>query len=490
MKQYKSDAAIIMLNFYPPEIVGRAIDSIRRQSFQGTWTLYLGFHHRTPSHIEAVRTLCTDMTVHFVNIKQDMVFDMRARDIILQEALRFGDHRFLYFLDDDDEWYPDYLAKMTATGAPFVTSAKNVMDDEIGQISTLQGDFDFESMGFWFDDWQGRHLPYFVKQGGDKFLYREFHARYPDHPVITEPLHLVHRHSTSMTYQKTLGRNNQKDELFEKDIWMVGSVIEKPLEMFTWNALAAALDTPLLSQKEMLQQNTPPQGIITTFDDLPACLDFRKFSSTQFPVITVCESNPHLLGLDRSENRTQLEILQQTDAVLLAEPLWVDAYEAFGLKCIPAGFPWLSSEEIVVNRWLEKSRQPIKKVIWLGSMPNQTEEITHPHGMEWLDSIQDADVAISTGTISDWGAEILYAFTWGVPCICTSQTSIARILYGGSDILLDEINQENILQAMKSLMEWDRKNFIESALPFYRRNFSTFYWLNYFTAYLKAYHVL
>jgi hypothetical protein len=489
MKQYKSDAAIIMLNFYPPEIVGRAIDSIRMQSFQGTWTLYLGFHHRSPAHIKAVCTLCIGLPVHFVEIEQDMVFDMRARDIILQEALCVGDHRFLYFLDDDDEWYPNYLQKMTTSGSPFVTSAKNIMDDGIGQVSTLQGDFDFESMGFWFDDWQGRHLPFFIKQGGDKYLYREFHNRYPDHPVIAEPLHLVHRHTTSMTYQKTLDRSNQKDEFFAKELWMVGSKWDKPLEKITWNSLASALDVQPISPSDLKQQSSAPHGIITTFDDLPACLDFRKCSGTQFPIIPVCESNSHHLGLDQPKNHALMRIMQQTDAVLLAEPLWVDAYEAFGLKCIPAGFPWLPTEETIINRWLEKSRQPIKKVIWLGNTTNQPEEITHPYRMEWIESIQDADVAISTGVISDWGAEILFAFTWGIPCICISQSSIARILYSGSDILLDEINQENILGAMKSLMEWDRKNFIESAFPFYRRNFSTFYWLNYFIAYLKAYHV-
>lgn len=490
MKQYKSDAAIIMLNFYPPEIVGRAIDSIRKQNFHGTWTLYLGFHHRSPSHKEAVRSKCADLPVHFLDIEQDMVFDMRARDIILQEALRVGDHRFLYFLDDDDEWYPDYLAKMTASNAPFVTSAKNVMDDDSGIINTLLGDHDFESLGFRFGDWRERHLPFFIKQGGDKYLYREFHKKYPDHPTIAEPLHLVHQHTTSMTYQKTLDRNNQKDELLSKNIWMVREETDKPLEDFTWNGLVSTLDAQPISQMDLKQQSIAPQGMITTFDDLSASLDFRKFSNMAFPIIAVCEYNPGHLHLDRPENKERLDRLRQADAVLLTEPLWVDAYESLGLSCIPAGFPWLISEETIVKRWVEKNRQPIRKVIWLGRMPDQTGEIMHPHGIEWLNSIQEADVAISTGTISDWGAEILYTFTWGIPCICTSQTSIARILYGGSDILLEEINQEGIIRAMKSLLQWDRKTFIETALSFYRRNFSTFYWLNYFTAYLKAYHVL
>ena len=85
-KMINSDAAILILNFYPPGIVKRAVDSVVRQDFEGTWTIYLGFHDRSAEHKAAVREQFQGLPVEYVDIDKDLVSDTRAKNVILQEA--------------------------------------------------------------------------------------------------------------------------------------------------------------------------------------------------------------------------------------------------------------------------------------------------------------------------------------------------------------------------------------------------------------------
>lgn len=502
--RYKSDVAIILLNFYPLKVVSRAIDSILQQTSKVTWTLYLGFHHRSKEHREAVLAACAGLPVHFVTIERDLIFDVRARDLVLQEALIVGDHHFLFFLDDDDEWHPAYLEKMTSPDAPFITCAKEVLDEETGKLTTVCDDYDYEGMGFHFGLWRNRHLPYFVKQWSDKYVYREFNQAYPDHPHINEPLYRVHQHRDSLTFQKSLGRaEGDKSKVAARELVMV-----RPRDPLTHpihqdcNSIAELTGAKVLPVAHLSQRNERPRIFMSALSTLSVCLNQvgSNRQQTGDVVVAIIDQSPELLFQPPRQKESQvIDLMRQADALMLCDPVWIESYETIQPNCLPVGVPSLVTEDTIQERCVIIQRQrPERKAAQKTRLAILTQSsIPKPFLAKVLGdipgkvvttfSLSDSDVCWCPDIgQQDWGRDILKAYEQGIACVSTNRTSTAKILFGGTPLLVDSMNPTLIALRIGYLLHGDSQAMITEALPLFRRCFGPFYWLNSFRTYLAS----
>ena len=496
----KSDVAIIMLNYYPAPIVMRAVGSIVRQRFAGSWHLYLGFHDRNATHRREIQAALHGLPVHYLEIDGDMVFDSRPRDRILQEALRTGDHRYLFFLDDDDEWYPGYLEAMTRDNAPFICCAKDVKDDGTGEIRTVADDCDYESMGFHFHLWKGRHLPYFVKQVSDKWIYRDFRSSFPNHSFISEPLYVVHRHAGSLTFQKTLDRSARSAAVAKNPPLVVlpPAGVEGPAASLAQDCaeVARALQVkPVpIEQLEMCLRVDPaehPRMVLACEEVLQTADPIAPPWRDRAVIMAIVEDSPEtLFHMPTPQRDRRIEMLTRADALVLADPAWVEVYEGLNPRCIPVGIPSSCLESSIKahtrsfaagDRWrlaiLQRSRVPAGVV----------EAVLRrlPPCVEVTDALEECDVCWWPDTANhSWGRSILRAFEFGVPCVTTSRTSAAKILYGGSGFLEDRRDAALVARRIQDAAGMGMEDTLREALPLFRRCFSAFYWLNAFTAYV------
>jgi hypothetical protein len=489
---YRSDVAIIMLNYYPVNIVQRALRSVVAQNFVGTWTVYLGFHDRPQVHRDRVRRLCSDLPVHFVEIGTDLVFDARARDRVLSVATNLGNHDFLFFLDDDDEWYPSYLARMTAHGAPFVTcSKKHVIDDATGELATIADDIDYEGMGFRFDLWKDRQLPYYVKQVSDKHIYERFRESYPDHPVVREPLYRVHRHLDSLTFQKTLDRGRMWTRLLEMDRLVVRPTSESSGDNESdCERIAMALEAPLVPAAQVLRIGKAPRLVVSGLSTLKACLDSSGRRDCAPTIVVAIVQQPIADLATMAVASAAIRLLRRADALLLCDPVWVDDYEPINAACLPVGVPSPFAEAAIRDRCYDRAGQVRKQVAILH---------TDPLPESYLDLLRErlrgvADIVSSLRHASvcwypdqaekGWGRPLLEAYEQGLPCVTSSRTSAAKILYGGGRTLVDCLDSDLVAGRLEALLVKPEPSIITESLPFFRRCFGHFYWRNHFVSYL------
>lgn len=485
-----------MLNFYPVDILGRAVDSICSQTWKGSWTLYIGFHNRDLQHKTSVKKRCKGLPVHYVDIDRDMVMDVRPRDVILQEALRIGNHKWLFFLDDDDEWYSYYLERMTSFNSPFVSCGKDVLKEETGLLMTYLEDIDYEGMGFRFSDWKGKRLPYFIKQVSDKYIFRAFKSLYPDAPHIATPLYLIHQHNDSLTFWGSLGRNTYKEVLLSGTCYLISinSMTDSQQRKKDCEAIAKTLNAHIVTEckEQYLSEHTAPFSVyILPFSALFHIFHFssRKLREI-FPdnslVLIFADEKPEALLLQKEEK----DFLRQADGILLADPVWIEAYEELHPCCLPVGVPSLCTEEIILEKlnshksngknYAEKNR------LYIVAKTAFSEEVTRllPPNFELVTSMRDADICwLPPSVDKSWGRTVLEAYELGIPCISSSVNSVANILYDSTELVWDGIDAE--ATAMRISNNVKNYSALAKGLPFFRRCFSQFYWVNSFTAYTK-----
>ncbi len=496
MSEYTSDVAIVMLNHYPPAIARRAIESIRGQATFRRWTLYLGFHDRAASHREAMRQACAALPVHFVTIERDYVFDARARDVVLQEALARGRHQFLFFLDDDDEWYADYLETMTALGAPFATCAKDVADSEAGEVTTVQDDIDFEGMGFQMAAWGTRRLPFFAKQATDKYLCREFNRRYGPHPHVARPLYRVHRHRDSLTFRKVLGR---RDEAAADPIEFVVVTRRPGARDSTASAIAGALATRPLALGEIPRHGGDRSRVLLVpLALVPACRDRVGRSTSGSRDLVVGIATAPVEGIAERPpdvRRRWLDSIAQAHAILLCEPLWAEAYEKIGATVFPIGLPSLVEEDRIRARaGAARAGTRVARVsIAAGRRPtratlNSIAAVTALLGdVQVTASLPHADVCwCPDAGPHDWGARVLRCYEAGVPCLASNRTSAAQMLADMRDPPSRPDDPEATAMRIRRFEPDAGRADLVATLPFFRRCFSPFYWRNSLEAHCRS----
>lgn len=489
---YSSETAIIMLNYYPLEIVQRALNSIINQTHRGTWTLYLGFHNRSEEHKKQIVQFCEGLPVHYVDIDRELIFDVRARDRILQTALTLGDHKFLFFLDDDDEWYPHYLETMISARAPFVTCAKDVYKDETGEINTVYDDFDYGGMGFYFGLWKKRRLPFFVKQVSDKHILREFKFEFPQHPVISKPLYQIRQHSGSLTFKKSLGRNSLAETLLSG----ICTVVCPKTNYATYQdslAVAKALNTRVLNPSELRGGGvTEPLIVISPLPVLPGIFGNPHLNRRTSVIVALVDRTPlKLFGNNSTRTRRIVDLLKGVDALLLADPLWVDAYEAVHPHCLPVGIPSLVEEAEIKEKCVrpKQSKEPLLAIpgIWDQSDQLIQRVVGSLHdGFRLTNRLRGSTVCwVPDLSGNGWGSPVLSAFEEAIPCITSPRTSTSRILFGGSDLLVDPTDLWGIVRRICNSAQGAYDGVIGNSLPLFRRCFGLFYWRNHFAAYIK-----
>ena len=468
-----SDVAIIILNFYPPMIVKRAVDSVMRQDYTGSWTIYLGFHNRNREHKDAVREQFQTLPVEYVDIHKDLVSDTRAKNVILQYALNNGDHKYLFFLDDDDEWHPDYLRKMTSRCESFVTCGKEILVEETGQLRTVMDDIDYEGMGFSFDLWKGKELPWFVKQLCDKFILREFSAAYPKHSHIAEPLYTIHQHSSSLTYTLAMGRDTGEQK--------AGGTIQK-IGVVVPDHIPDGLNQ--IARVPGIQTVNPCSQLdYSEYDALIAQPEFWE-KQEEYP--------KRMVRAVYAEKYNQFSAACKVDAdmVLPSEPMWIDEL-ANDFPVIPVGIPSsISPEDVEGNaeRTAKRSGRPryyciISKEIH----PIETVRISDmaPPDWEQCTDLEDADVCIDlTAEKEDWCPGILRSFVSGIPCISYSFSSAHKILFGTSGLAIKQL--EEIGPILRQFDAVRQKDQLIKNLRLYSRCYQPFFWFNFLVRYLEA----
>ena len=493
MTEYRSDVAIVMLNHYPVAIARRAIESICRQATSRQWTLYLGFHDRPAAHREAVRRACAGLPVHFVTLERDYVFDARARDVVLQEAIARGHHEFLFFLDDDDEWYPDYVESMAAQHAPFATCAKDVEDEDTGAVAALQDDIDYEGMAFRFVAWGAMRLPFFAKQAADKFVCREFRRRYPSHPHVARPLYRVHRHRNSLTFRKVLGRRGAAEDAIEFVVVsrQTGAGGRVPRDL---RAVAEALDAKPRSLADVVEPcHHRPRVLLAPLPLVPGCRERLGALPRRSRDLLVGIANAPIdwiHGRRTDVRRRWLDAIAQADAVLLAEPLWVEAYEAIGAATIPVGMPSGVGHDRIRARAAARTGARVERVFIASGPARQAggdAVLAHLRDLEVTPSLHRADVCWCRDSgARDWGAAILRAYEAGVPCITSSRSSAARVLVGAGDGLIEDGDPAAIAERIRTMSPCAGRAALTDNLPFFRRCFGAFYWRNSLEAYCRS----
>lgn len=469
----RSDAAILILNFYPPLIVKRAVDSVVHQDFDGTWTIYLGFHARSMEHKAAVKEQFQGLPVEYVDIDRDLVSDTRAKNEILKEALRRGSHRYLFFLDDDDEWHPDYLRKMTTRCDGFVTCGKEILSEDTGSRRIVPDDIDYEGMGFSFDLWKDRELPWFVKQLCDKYILRDFSARFPGHTHIKEPLYTIHQHGSSLTYTLAMGRSAEKDA--GSAIRRIGVVVPES---------GAAPGIRQIGQVPEIRHILP--GRLT--EDLP----FDAVIAEPAVWESCRERHEGVLKVAYAETYGQLlrACRSGADAVLPAEPLWIRHLPA-DTPAIPVGVPCAASVEDVKKNLRDRAEMPgsVRRRFYIAHRERRSGEAAGiqaglPAGWEECTDRLAADVWIDlTEENGDWCPGILQAFVSGIPCISYPWSSAHRILFGCSGLAIGQPEDAGMIMA--SFNADRQRELIAENCRLYSRCYEHFFWYNFLVRYLE-----
>ena len=120
------------------------------------------------------------------------------------------------------------------------------------------------------------------------------------------------------------------------------------------------------------------------------------------------------------------------------------------MTCLPVGIPSLVVEEVVRKNWQNSASRPLRalRVINHDQLP------------------------------APFLAELRSRLPEGMH------------LFGASPLLTSRLYPTHIAQILRCCTDLDRAALADAALPLFRRCFTQFYWLNYFTAYLGAVHVL
>ena len=95
--------SIILPTYNRADVLGRAVDSVLRQSFTD-WELILIDDGSTDGTAGLLRTLSRDPRIRVLRQANAGVYHAR------NAGLRAARGRYITFLDSDDEWYPHYLA--------------------------------------------------------------------------------------------------------------------------------------------------------------------------------------------------------------------------------------------------------------------------------------------------------------------------------------------------------------------------------------------
>lgn len=464
MSVIKSDTAVIVLNFYPPEIVKRAVESVARQDYQGSVTVYLGFHDRCKEHQEEVRRLLADYPVEYIEIDRDLVSDTRAKNVILRYALENGSHKYLFFLDDDDEWRPEYLREMTSRCDGFVTCGKEILNDDTGEITVVTNDVDYEGMGFLFDLWKGRELPWFVKQVCDKYILREFSTMFPHHEHINRPLYRLHQRQTSLTYTLALGRKEA-----EQDQPLGPTAVILP-ENDTGSALytiAQAGNFTAVREDDDL----------TAFGAVIASSSCRLISD---------KKAGRFLRIACMERVSQLSDCRRADAVLTCDPLWASLFPD-DTELIPVGVPCLVSDEQVMKNIKEKNAP--ERTFFISGAKDQAaaDRVRRYIPSDWResDSLCGAAVCID---VTEQGKSrcpgIVEAYASGTPCVSYPFSAAHRILFVTSGLAINSPEEiANVLDAFDA--EYQRCLMTDS-LKLYSRCYGSFFWNNFTRRYTEA----
>ena len=493
MIEHRMYLAIVMLNPYPVEVVLRAIESIRRQATPRRWTLYLGFHNRPPAHRRAVRSACAGLPLHFVTLRRDYVFDARARDVVLQEALARGAHRFLAFLDDDDEWYSDYVEAMTAFDAPFVTCAKDVVDADSGSVTTVGEDIDYEGMMFSFAAWGSMRLPFFAKQGTDKLVCREFCRRYPDHPHVGRPLYRVHRHADSLTATKVLGRGGSADDRFEF-VAVAPRSGHGPTVPRDLRVVASALGTRPRPLDQAGTAREHRRVCLAPLPLVPACRKRADRTTARARTLVVgIVGAPVEWMAARSPNvrRRWFDALRQADALLPCEPLWADAFEAVGAHVFPLGLPSLASEDRIEARAAISSRPRVERLCVPAADAAARRRASAVAGylgdVALTTALRHADLCwCPDSDARDWGADVLRSYEAGVPCLASARTTAAKVLLGHGFALADQMSPSAIADRVRAAAPDAGRAELVANLPLFRRCYTPFYWRNALEAHCRT----
>jgi hypothetical protein len=179
---------------------------------------------------------------------------------------------------------------------------------------------------------------------------------------------------------------------------------------------------------------------------------------------------------------------RRADAFLLVDPAWVEVYETIKPRCIPVKIPSSRLETSIVARTRASTigegwRLAIpQRSIVPGSLVGAVLRRLPPQ-VEVTDPLEESDVCWWPDTLRcGWENQTSRAFELGVPCVTTSRTSAAKILFGSSGSLEDRRVEASVAGHIEAATEQGMAETLRRGLPLFRRCLSAFYWLNSFMA--------
>ena len=157
---------------------------------------------------------------------------------------------------------------------------------------------------------------------------------------------------------------------------------------------------------------------------------------------------------------------------------------------MPVGVPSLITEESVLNN-LENLKNPNGKKLFIFKETSYTKEVMRylsPEIQICLNA-EDADICwLPPNTDKSWGRFILESYELGIPCVSSQNSSVAKILFDGTNLISDEDNAEKTAEII--IENIGNKSAIKDGIPFFRRCFGEFYWTNSFIAYFMKLYFL